>query len=135
MPTSPTRENYSQNSAIPTIFRSSNDTLRDIFGTSSRSSPSFSSHKRLREEEGDSAAPNNGDGDVDMLLLSADRSRPMKPLRRGFSKSQSLPVGKLFQEMKQEQGGSTPSLSAQVVEEEDWSTSLATNGPEAVPHV
>lgn len=96
------------NYATP-IFRSANDTLRDVYSSFDDSrSPELLSNKRGRaksEEPEDHNGTENGDNDMEVeadalfSFASSGGSRPVKPLKRSgrkFAQTRSLPAWSLF---------------------------------------
>ena len=119
------------------IFRSSYDTLHDVYSQFPSSTLTLSDKKRMRAESSvDEPEELSGDGNreqddkgSDTVMQSASvigasdlaSSRPIKPLRRthrAFGQTKSLPAT-VFESRVGEEVHTTPKTDSQ--EEEDWS--------------
>lgn len=137
---------FARSVSTPHIFRSANDTLRDIFAQPIHEEPSTSVKKRARSVEAERVAangveteeePSSGDalpdeeartettGPVPHPPMDGRDIKPLRKPRRGMMVTQSLPNGLLSF------GGgraveNPPATVAESFEEDDWSADTTT---------
>ena len=112
---------FSKAQSTGSIFRSMNDTIRDVYSNFSVDNTNNSATQKKRSRSLSPLIPvadmSSDDNDISDLSLVEPTKRPIKPLRRprhSLLETRSLPNGPLL-------FGASDRTSATIEEEEDWS--------------